>query len=746
MTRAHQQEVLRRLVNADWAGSAESEHRIGRAHAMQEYLRRMAHWCFALEVTAEWPFLDLAERLDSSVYADDALSAELNEMLSELALWPTVRKSTHYALRWAALKDAGVQGVTEFEDPFEELIRVYELGGGFALEGSFIDLGESSVVQKTWKDYLPLPLVRIDSDEPDPAQTVVPNDWRGSVMSFEVVNPIRGKGKYQALAIEGPEYSSAELLDADVRSAMDWLQDRSISAELVTVPASQWHRGAGVPSWAEFRRSSEWDERFQDTWKTWDEARAVVSLTLPKSVVDRLGEAYRFAAIAHDGQTRPGGEPYVRHLLDVLQVLAQGLLSADEAQLIAGLLHDVVEDTDVTLEQVQDRFGVNVAEMVDWVTIPASPVEDRPAVRIGYLEHLKDAPPLVRQLKLADRYSNVRRLLSHPRAEKQNSYGRETVKYFVPLAMEDTFFGPLFMAWQRRMPLADWLRTGEQMSVSAASEPAGSHPLTPTSAQTISAPSTADRVARMRELTRRVGEVKSRNGGRVPSWVHADGTAAWCFSALDRSSELSASDAVEVVLAAMGHDLLDDTDVTASQIGEQFGEQVRSWIETLSGQPGASQLQRIVEAGEEVRLIKWAALTDNMLAVTYGLHDVGHRWALEQFSPQIEAAREALRGAPFVRLHIAGAYLIGIADVAWDQLQAALKSAEGQDWAVGQSIEEERKVHRERRSGENQTLRELIAEDWQRAREDYERAEQERVRRIWGDQKPFPIPYPENEF
>jgi (p)ppGpp synthase/HD superfamily hydrolase len=167
--------------------------------------------------------------------------------------------------------------------------------------------------------------------------------------------------------------------------------------------------------------------------------------------MDRLGEAYAFAARAHEGQTRPAGEPYPAHLLEVLQILVEGASSRDVDQLVAALLHDVVEDTPVTSRELRQRFGNVVAELVGWVTMPLSDTGDRAQVRLAYLEHLRQAPSVVRRLKLADRYSNVQRLDTHPRPQKRRSYFEETVRHVVPLTIGDPFFEPLFTAWQRRM-------------------------------------------------------------------------------------------------------------------------------------------------------------------------------------------------------------------------------------------------------------------------------------------------------
>ena len=86
----------------------------------------------------------------------------------------------------------------------------------------------------------------------------------------------------------------------------------------------------------------------------------------PGADVDELAAAYQFAIEAHKGQTRKSGEPFVNHPLEVGLILAE--LRMDTATLKAGLLHDVVEDSEATLKQVRERFGDEVASLVDGVT------------------------------------------------------------------------------------------------------------------------------------------------------------------------------------------------------------------------------------------------------------------------------------------------------------------------------------------------------------------------------------------
>lgn len=186
------------------------------------------------------------------------------------------------------------------------------------------------------------------------------------------------------------------------------------------------------------------------TWLTWDDASAALALRLTAAELDRLAAAYAFAAGHHAGQTRPAGEPYTRHLLEVAEILATELDVTDTDLLAAALLHDVVEDTPATSADVAERFGPRVAALVDAVTKPSpEPGEDGATVRQRYLDHLRDLPADTLRLKLADRYSNVQRLHTHPRPAKQRAYYAETRRHLVPLAAVDPRLAALFAVWER---------------------------------------------------------------------------------------------------------------------------------------------------------------------------------------------------------------------------------------------------------------------------------------------------------
>ncbi|MBV8298629.1 MAG: bifunctional (p)ppGpp synthetase/guanosine-3',5'-bis(diphosphate) 3'-pyrophosphohydrolase [Candidatus Eremiobacteraeota bacterium] len=148
-----------------------------------------------------------------------------------------------------------------------------------------------------------------------------------------------------------------------------------------------------------------------------------------------LERVYEVADRAHEGQRRASGEPYVAHPLAVADVLAD--LEMDRATIAAALLHDVVEDTVLTNEQVAEEFGPEIAALVDGVTkltrIPYQSKEDAQVenLRKMFLAMAKDIRVII--IKLADRLHNMRTLSSLP-AAKQQAIARETIEIYAPIA------------------------------------------------------------------------------------------------------------------------------------------------------------------------------------------------------------------------------------------------------------------------------------------------------------------------
>jgi len=188
----------------------------------------------------------------------------------------------------------------------------------------------------------------------------------------------------------------------------------------------------------------------------------------PSGDVEELAKAYALAARAHAGQTRQTGDPYITHPLIVAQMLAE--YGMDQATLAAALLHDVVEDTEVTLREVADAFGPVVAGLIDGVTkldrIKFSSKEEQQAATIRKMAIAISRDIRVLVIKLLDRLHNIRTLAPLPPA-KQERVAKETLEVYAPLAhrlgvqeikheMEDTCFGILFP--KRKAEIEDLVR------------------------------------------------------------------------------------------------------------------------------------------------------------------------------------------------------------------------------------------------------------------------------------------------
>ncbi|THB63008.1 MAG: bifunctional (p)ppGpp synthetase/guanosine-3',5'-bis(diphosphate) 3'-pyrophosphohydrolase [Desulfovibrio sp.] len=148
-----------------------------------------------------------------------------------------------------------------------------------------------------------------------------------------------------------------------------------------------------------------------------------------------IQKAYVFSAAAHAGQTRRSGEPYLSHPLEVTNVLAE--MKLDEATIAAGLLHDTVEDTKASIEDIDAQFGEEVADIVDGVTkisqITFDSKEEAQAENIRKMILAMAENIRVLMVKLADRLHNMR-TLEHMPAPKRMAIARETLDIYAPLA------------------------------------------------------------------------------------------------------------------------------------------------------------------------------------------------------------------------------------------------------------------------------------------------------------------------
>jgi GTP diphosphokinase / guanosine-3',5'-bis(diphosphate) 3'-diphosphatase len=200
-------------------------------------------------------------------------------------------------------------------------------------------------------------------------------------------------------------------------------------------PASQNGRGAVAaredgprPTPEEPKRKIPVEQRFEELLRR-------VKANRPNEDISLIRKAWDFCVRQHEGQMRASGEPYIIHPLEVAEVLAE--MKMDATAIAAGLLHDAVEDTPATHEEIESQFGDQVAHIVEGVTkidkIQFANREDRQAenVRKMLLAMVSDIRVVL--IKLADRLHNMR-TLSHLKPDRQEAIARETLDIYAPLA------------------------------------------------------------------------------------------------------------------------------------------------------------------------------------------------------------------------------------------------------------------------------------------------------------------------
>ena len=155
----------------------------------------------------------------------------------------------------------------------------------------------------------------------------------------------------------------------------------------------------------------------------------------PKADTDLIRRAYELADAAHKGQKRVSGEDYISHPLAVAKILTD--LQIDDITISAAILHDVVEDTTYTLDEMRERFGEEVAMLIDGVTklgriqYKSKEEQQLESYRKMFLAMAKDIRVIM--IKLADRLHNMR-TLKYMREDKQKRIARETIEIYAPLA------------------------------------------------------------------------------------------------------------------------------------------------------------------------------------------------------------------------------------------------------------------------------------------------------------------------
>lgn len=169
--------------------------------------------------------------------------------------------------------------------------------------------------------------------------------------------------------------------------------------------------------------------------KTFDQLVEKIKASEKPYDLEKITQAYKVAEKAHEGQLRTSGDPYITHPLAVSAILLDYCMDTDT--ICAALLHDTVEDTDVTLDELRKKFGEDVALMVDGVTkiglVPLVSKEEQQAENIRKILMAMSKDIRVIIIKLADRLHNMRTLKARP-PEKQRKTSLETMNFYAPIA------------------------------------------------------------------------------------------------------------------------------------------------------------------------------------------------------------------------------------------------------------------------------------------------------------------------
>ncbi|MDH3597822.1 MAG: HD domain-containing protein, partial [Rhodospirillales bacterium] len=156
----------------------------------------------------------------------------------------------------------------------------------------------------------------------------------------------------------------------------------------------------------------------------------------PNADEDALNRAYVYAMKVHGSQTRESGDPYFSHPIEVAGILTD--LKLDDNTIITALLHDVVEDTEATLKDVEQKFGKEIGRLVDGVTklsrLELQSEQTKHAENFRKLVVAMSEDIRVLLVKLADRLHNMRTLESVKSPDKRRRIARETMDIYAPLA------------------------------------------------------------------------------------------------------------------------------------------------------------------------------------------------------------------------------------------------------------------------------------------------------------------------
>lgn len=239
----------------------------------------------------------------------------------------------------------------------------------------------------------------------------------------------------------------------------------------------------------------------------------------------------------------------------------------------------------------------------------------------------------------------------------------------------------------------------------------------------------------MLELVKTAHATQFRNNGRVPYWMHLAGVAQILDWAIFRGAEIrdeSLHD--DLYVAALGHDLYEDTEVKRAEIVRRFGPRVDAWIQAMTNdgddKDRKAYLGRLASGPEEARLIKLADLIENMASCAYAIPDMGVEWMRTFFVPVAIETSAMLRGASFPRYPRTADALRGQMEYHLRRLQSNLAMflslVPAQSTAPGGPAPE------------------ITKEAWDSALAKTREEERERAEKFGGG-RPFPIPTPKDD-
>jgi (p)ppGpp synthase/HD superfamily hydrolase len=187
---------------------------------------------------------------------------------------------------------------------------------------------------------------------------------------------------------------------------------------------------------------------------------------------------------------------------------------------------------------------------------------------------------------------------------------------------------------------------------------------------------------RMLSLVKYYHPTQTRDGGTVPYWTHCDRVAELLRFLLGRYEEGSPGERTSVPLAALGHDLYEDTEISRHQIVDEFGAEVDQLIEQVTNRfpPGkiAKYVQHLTAASEEARLIKLADLCDNYWSSAYALARNGLEWTQQELWPVLEPQWQALKEQSCEAFPRTAQHLKQAVELGRRQLLTALEQAQAE--------------------------------------------------------------------